>query len=91
MQDCKIRPYRHCFIQTVGLVSIKWFFGSASQHDPNMQRWFSARVTYAEYLKPSTRGVLVTSVFFGTAALIYYALACRRVSSVVAFLILAYL
>ncbi|VDK35029.1 unnamed protein product [Taenia asiatica] len=47
-------------------------------HDPNMQRWFSARVTYAEYLKPSTRGVLVTSVIFGATALIYYALALRR-------------
>ncbi|KAL5107265.1 hypothetical protein TcWFU_000620 [Taenia crassiceps] len=47
-------------------------------HDPNMQRWFSARVTYAEYLKPSTRGVLVTSVFIGISALVYYALACRR-------------
>nr|CDS22892.1 NADH dehydrogenase ubiquinone 1 beta [Echinococcus granulosus] len=47
-------------------------------HDPNMQRWFSARVTYAEYLKPSTRGVLVSAVFCGISALIYYALARRR-------------
>ncbi|KAL7059385.1 hypothetical protein AAHC03_013590 [Spirometra sp. Aus1] len=46
-------------------------------HDPAMQRWFSARVTYAEYLKPSKKGALVSLLFFGVAAGLY-GLATRR-------------
>nr|CDS27141.1 NADH dehydrogenase (ubiquinone) 1 beta [Hymenolepis microstoma] len=47
-------------------------------HDPNMQRWFSARVTYAEYVKPSTKGCFVVTAFFGFFGLIYLGLSSRR-------------
>uniref|UniRef100_A0A5K3EVS8 NADH dehydrogenase [ubiquinone] 1 beta subcomplex subunit 4 n=1 Tax=Mesocestoides corti TaxID=53468 RepID=A0A5K3EVS8_MESCO len=47
-------------------------------HDPNMQRWFSARVTYAEYLKPSKRGTLITACVFGFFTLLYCGIAYRR-------------
>ncbi|VDL19704.1 unnamed protein product [Hymenolepis diminuta] len=47
-------------------------------HDPNMQRWFSARVTYAEYIKPSTKGCFVVSAFVAFFGLVYWGLSSRR-------------
>ncbi|KAM3184014.1 hypothetical protein ACTXT7_009222 [Hymenolepis weldensis] len=47
-------------------------------HDPNMQRWFSARVTYAEYIKPSTKGCFVISGLVAFFGLVYLGLSSRR-------------
>lgn len=50
-----------------------------------MQRWFSARVTYAEYLQPSKRGSLVVGAIFGVSALIYMGIQSYRVTLLVIF------
>uniref|UniRef100_A0A0X3PRX1 NADH dehydrogenase [ubiquinone] 1 beta subcomplex subunit 4 n=1 Tax=Schistocephalus solidus TaxID=70667 RepID=A0A0X3PRX1_SCHSO len=47
-------------------------------HDPAMQRWFSARVTYAEYLQPSKKGTLVFLLFGGAIAGLYGLISIRR-------------
>ncbi|CAL8102319.1 unnamed protein product [Calicophoron daubneyi] len=51
---------------------------TGSIHDPALQRWYSARVTYAEYLQPSPKGALLLLGFFGFFGTIYYFIGRRR-------------
>ncbi|KAF6780466.1 hypothetical protein AHF37_00050 [Paragonimus kellicotti] len=51
---------------------------AGTMHDPALQRWYSARVTYAEYLQPSPKMGLLALGFFCTFGTIYGLIALNR-------------